>query len=80
MPSALLAQLPPLRCAYTCAGLAARRWRLLPGTQTQAYPQGRAAASACLRQAQSWELRVAMSLARLWQQQGQRAQARELSR
>jgi predicted ATPase len=30
------------------------------------------------QQAKSWELRVAMSLARLWQQQGQRAQAREL--
>jgi predicted ATPase len=30
------------------------------------------------QQAQSWELRVAMSLARLWQQQGQRAEAHEL--
>src|SRR5215475_5046317 len=48
MPSALLAQLPPRRCAYAWAGLAARSWRLLPSTQPQAYTQGRAAAFACL--------------------------------
>src|SRR5712691_12821739 len=30
------------------------------------------------RQAKSWELRAAMSLARLWQQQGKHAEAREL--
>jgi predicted ATPase len=30
------------------------------------------------QQAQSWELRAAMSLARLWQQQGQRAEAQAL--
>jgi predicted ATPase len=30
------------------------------------------------QQAQSWELRAAMSLARLWQQQGKRAEARAL--
>src|SRR5262249_33627511 len=30
------------------------------------------------QQAKSWELRVAMSLARLWQQQGKRAEAYEL--
>ena len=30
------------------------------------------------QQAQSWELRAAMSLARLWQQQGTRAEARDL--
>ena len=30
------------------------------------------------QQATSWELRAAMSLARLWQQQGQRAEARDL--
>ena len=29
-------------------------------------------------QAKSWELRAAMSLCRLWQQQGKRAEAREL--
>jgi predicted ATPase len=30
------------------------------------------------QQAQSWELRAAMSLARLWQQQGKRAEVRDL--
>ena len=30
------------------------------------------------QQAQSWELRAGMSLARLWQQQGKRAEARDL--
>ena len=30
------------------------------------------------QQAKSWELRAAMSLARLWQQQGKRAAARDL--
>jgi predicted ATPase len=30
------------------------------------------------QQAKSWELRAAMSLARLWQQQGKRSEAREL--
>jgi predicted ATPase len=30
------------------------------------------------QQAKSWELRAAMSLARLWQQQGKREEAREL--
>jgi hypothetical protein len=35
-------------------------------------------ADACFQQATSWELRAALSLARLWQQQGQRAAARDL--
>ena len=30
------------------------------------------------QQAKSWELRVALSLAHLWQQQGKRTEAREL--
>jgi predicted ATPase len=30
------------------------------------------------QEAKSWELRAALSLARLWQQQGKRAEAREL--
>jgi predicted ATPase len=30
------------------------------------------------QQAKSWELRAAMSMSRLWQQQGKRAEAREL--
>jgi predicted ATPase len=33
---------------------------------------------ACRQQAKSWELRAAMSLSRLWQQQGKRAEAHEL--
>jgi class 3 adenylate cyclase/tetratricopeptide (TPR) repeat protein len=35
-------------------------------------------AEACFQQARSWELRAAMSLSRLWQQQGKRDEAREL--
>jgi predicted ATPase len=35
-------------------------------------------AESCFQQAKSWELRAAMSLSRLWQQQGKRAEAREL--
>ena len=50
-------------------------------------PSQRTAAAACFQQAldiarrqqaKSWELRAAMSLARLWQQQGKRDVAREL--
>jgi predicted ATPase len=37
-----------------------------------------ALAIACRQQAKLLELRAAMSLARLWQQQGKRAEAREL--
>jgi predicted ATPase len=37
-----------------------------------------ASAIARRQQAKSWELRAAMSLARLWQQQGRRAKARDL--
>ncbi len=32
------------------------------------------------QQAKSWELRAAMSLSRLWQQQGKRAEARRVAR
>ena len=37
-----------------------------------------ALAIACRQQARSWELRAAMSLSRLWQCQGKRAEARQL--
>ena len=40
----------------------------------------RALAVARKQQAKSWELRVAMSMARLWRDQGKRQQARESSR
>src|SRR5205823_12867250 len=33
---------------------------------------------ACFQQAKSWELRAALSLSRLWQQQGKRDEARTL--
>jgi hypothetical protein len=38
-----------------------------------------AALDVARQEAKSWELRAALSLARLWQQQGKRAEARELS-
>ena len=38
----------------------------------------RALAVACAQQAKSWELRAAMSMARLWRDQGKRGEAREL--
>jgi predicted ATPase len=38
----------------------------------------RALAVACEQQAKSWELRAAMSMARLWRDQGKRDQARDL--
>ena len=38
----------------------------------------RALAVARRQQAKSWELRAALSLSRLWQQRGKRAEAREL--
>jgi class 3 adenylate cyclase/tetratricopeptide (TPR) repeat protein len=45
--------------------------------QAEAYFQ-QALAVARRQQARSWELRAAMSLSRLWQQQGKRTEAREL--
>jgi predicted ATPase len=45
--------------------------------EAEAYFQ-QALAVARRQQAKSWELRAAMSLGRLWQQQGKRAKAREL--
>jgi predicted ATPase len=45
--------------------------------QAEAYFQ-QALAIAHRQQATSWELRAAMSLSRLWQQQGKRAEAREV--
>jgi predicted ATPase len=38
----------------------------------------RALTIACQQQAKSWELRAAMSMARLWRNQGKREEAREL--
>ena len=59
-----------------------RRWRwwttLGSGTGTQSCTGSQALAVARRQQAKAWELRAAMSLSRLWQQQGKRAEAREL--
>ncbi len=46
-------------------------------SKAQAYFE-RALAVARKQQAKSWELRAAMSMARLWRDQGKREQAREL--
>ena len=46
-------------------------------TKAQAYFE-RALAVARRQEAKSWELRAAMSMARLWRDQGKRQQAREL--
>jgi predicted ATPase len=46
-------------------------------TKAQAYFE-RALAVSREQQARSWELRAAMSMARLWRDQGKRQQAREL--
>jgi predicted ATPase len=53
------------------------RQAVLDAPQAEAYFQ-RALDVARHQQARSWELRAAMSLARLWQAQGKRAEAREL--
>ena len=45
--------------------------------KAQAYFE-RALSVACQQQAKSWELRAAMSLARLWRSQGEPQRAREL--
>jgi predicted ATPase len=48
-----------------------------PATQAIAFFD-RALKVACQQQAKSWELRAAMSMARLWRDQGKPQQAREL--
>jgi predicted ATPase len=61
----------------------------VPGSKFQVppSPQAEAEAEACFhkaveiarrQQAKSWELRAVMSLARLWQQQGKKAEARQM--
>jgi predicted ATPase len=63
--------------AYRLQGMLLLRQALPDTTQAEACFQ-QALAIARLQQAKSWELRAAMSLSRLWQQQGKRAEAREL--
>jgi predicted ATPase len=56
------------------------RWRQSAPDAAQAEACFQAALDVARQQeAKSWELRAALSLARLWQQQGRRAEARELS-
>ena len=55
------------------------RWHALPGSKRRQRPvSSRRLTSLRRQQAKSWELRAAMSLARLWQQQGKQAKARAL--
>jgi predicted ATPase len=63
--------------AYRLQGALLLRQAVPEATQAEACFQ-QALAIARRQQAKSWELRAAMSLARLWQSQGKRAEAREL--
>jgi predicted ATPase len=62
---------------YRNAGEIALRSRELNAAKAQAYFE-RALAVARAQQTRSWELRAAMSMARLWRDQGKRAEARDL--
>ena len=63
--------------AYRLQGELLLRQSIPDAPQAEACFQ-QALAIARRQQAKSWELRAAMSLSRLWQQQGKRAEAREL--
>jgi predicted ATPase len=63
--------------AYRLQGEFLLRQAVPDAAQAEAWVQ-RALAIARRQQAKSWELRAAMSLARLWQQQGKRKEARSL--
>ena len=63
--------------AYRLQGELLLRQALPDASQAEACFQ-QALAAARRQQAKSWELRVALSLSRLWQGQGKRAKAREL--
>jgi len=63
--------------AYRLEGTLLLHQAVPNATQAEACFQ-QALATARRQQAKSWELRTAMSLSRLWQQQGKRDQAREL--
>jgi predicted ATPase len=52
-------------------------WQAIPYTAQAEACFHQALAIASRQQAKSWELRAAMSLSRLWQQQGKRAEARQ---
>jgi predicted ATPase len=63
--------------AYRLKGEFLLRQALPDASQAEACFQ-QALAVARHQQAKSWELRVALSLSRLWQRQGKRTEAREL--
>jgi predicted ATPase len=63
--------------AHRIQGELLRRQAVPDAPQAEACFQQALAIARC-RQAKSWELRAAMSLARLWQQQGKRAEAYDL--
>jgi predicted ATPase len=63
--------------ANRIAGAIALKSPELDTTKAEAYFE-RALAVARAQQAKSWELRAAMSMARLWRDQGKREEAREL--
>jgi predicted ATPase len=62
---------------YRIAGEIARESSEPDAAKAEAYFE-RALAVARQQQAKSWELRAAMSMARLWRDQGKRDEAREL--
>jgi class 3 adenylate cyclase/predicted ATPase len=62
---------------YRMAGEVSLKSPKRDATKAQAYFE-RALAVARQQQAKSWELRAAMSMARLWRDQGKRAEARDL--
>jgi predicted ATPase len=59
------------------AGEIVRRSPQCDAAEVEAYFE-RALAVACEQQAKSWELRAAMSMARLWRDQGKRDEGRDL--
>jgi predicted ATPase len=60
------------------AGEIARRSSGVDASETQKSNSSHALTVARQQQAKSWELRAAISVARLWRDQGKRQQAREL--
>jgi predicted ATPase len=62
---------------YRVAGEIALKSPEINATRGEAYFE-RALTIACKQQAKSWELRAAMSMARLWRDQGKRTEARDL--
>ncbi len=73
----LLAEVYRLQGELVAQGCVALSGAQLPDAQAEAYFQD-ALAIARQQHAKSWELRVALSLSRLWQRQGKHTEARDL--